>query len=213
MARKPQQKRAKVTVEAIIEAGFICVSERGMEGTTTRHIADIAGISVGSLYEYFENKESVYRAMSQYFTDEVLSMLRDLMPQIVQISLEEAIHLLFYRFTELLQKDDQRYLKCIRYAGNFDYDRYADQVESSLMELVMRYVMHNQKYLMLPNIPTLSYICINGGIFMVIRHLILPNPNISFDDMVKGVTKMILSYVNAELASAKAAKLEQEKAT
>jgi AcrR family transcriptional regulator len=208
MARKPQQKRAKVTVEAIIEAGFICVSERGMEGTTTRHIADIAGISVGSLYEYFENKESVYRAMSQYFTDEVLSMLRDLMPQIVQVSLEEAIHLLFYRFTELLQKNDQRYLKCIRYAGNFDYDRYADQVESALMELVMRYVMHNQKYLMLPNIPTLSYICINGGIFMVVRHLILPNPNISFDDMVKGVTKMILSYVNAELASAKAAKQE-----
>lgn len=208
MARKPQQKRAKVTVEAIIEAGFICVSERGMEGTTTRHIADIAGISVGSLYEYFENKESVYRAMSQYFTNEVLSMLRDLMPQIVQVSLEEAIHLLFYRFTELLQKNDQRYLKCIRYAGNFDYDRYADQVESALMEVVMRYVMHNQKYLMLPNIPTLSYICINGGIFMVIRHLILPNPNISFDDMVKGVTKMILSYVNAELASAKAAKQE-----
>ncbi len=208
MARKPQQKRAKVTVEAIIEAGFICVSERGMEGTTTRHIADIAGISVGSLYEYFENKESVYQAMSQYFTDEVLSMLRDLMPQIVQVSLEEAIHLLFYRFTELLQKNDQRYLKCIRYAGNFDYDRYADQVESALMELVMRYVMHNQKYLMLPNIPTLSYICINGGIFMVVRHLILPNPNISFDDMVKGVTKMILSYVNAELASAKAAKQE-----
>jgi hypothetical protein len=61
---------------------------------------------------------------------------------------------------------------------------------------------------MLPNIPTLSYICINGGIFMVVRHLILPNPNISFDDMVKGVTKMILSYVNAELASAKAAKQE-----
>lgn len=208
MARKPQQKRAKVTVEAIIEAGFICVSERGIEGTTTRHIADIAGISVGSLYEYFENKESVYQAMSQYFTNEVLSMLRDLMPQIVQVSLEEAIHLLFYRFTELLQKNDQRYLKCIRYAGNFDYDRYADQVESALMELVMRYVMHNQKYLMLPNIPTLSYICINGGIFMVVRHLILPNPNISFDDMVKGVTKMILSYVNAELASAKAAKQE-----
>jgi hypothetical protein len=43
---------------------------------------------------------------------------------------------------------------------------------------------------------------------MVVRHLILPNPNISFDDMVKGVTKMILSYVNAELASAKAAKQE-----
>ena len=53
--RKPRQARAKVTVDTIIEAGFIAVALHGPSGTTTRHIAEIAGVSVGSLYEYFKN--------------------------------------------------------------------------------------------------------------------------------------------------------------
>ncbi len=203
MARKPSQKRAKITVEAIVEAGFICVATRGMDGTTTRHIAEIAGISVGSLYEYFENKEAVYVAMNQYFTDEVLGMLKRLTPELVQLDLAAAIEKMLYEFSDLLKKNDERYLKCIRYAGQFQYDRYATQVESALMDIVMRYVMHNPQYLKVPDIPTVAYIGINGGIFTVIRHLILPNPNISFEQMVKGMTRMINSYINAELAALK----------
>lgn len=203
MARKPSQKRAKITVEAIVEAGFICVANRGMDGTTTRHIAEIAGISVGSLYEYFENKEAVYVAMNQYFTDEVLGMLKRLTPDLVQLSLAGAIEKMLYEFSDLLKKNDERYLKCIRYAGQFQYDRYANQVEAALMDIVMRYVMHNPQYLKVPNIPTIAYIGINGGIFTVIRHLILPNPNISFEQMVNGMTRMISSYIDAELAALK----------
>lgn len=203
MARKPSQKRAKITVEAIVEAGFICVATRGMDGTTTRHIAEIAGISVGSLYEYFENKEAVYVAMNQYFTNEVLTMLKRLTPELVQLSLAAAIEKMLYEFSDLLKKNDERYLKCIRYAGQFQYDRYANQVEAALMDIVMRYVMHNPQYLKVPNIPTIAYIGINGGIFTVIRHLILPNPNISFEQMVNGMTRMISSYINAELAALK----------
>ncbi|MEY2838869.1 MAG: hypothetical protein RJB60_1168, partial [Pseudomonadota bacterium] len=58
--RKPIQQRSIATVEAIVEAGFMAVAEHGLAGTTTRHIATLAGISVGSLYEYFTNKEEVY---------------------------------------------------------------------------------------------------------------------------------------------------------
>ena len=54
---KARQARAKVTVDTIIEAGFIAVALHGPSGTTTRHIAEIAGVSVGSLYEYFKTKK------------------------------------------------------------------------------------------------------------------------------------------------------------
>ena len=56
MARKPQQNRAKVMVETIVEAGFISLAKHGLEHTTTRHIADIAGVSIGSIYEYFSEQ-------------------------------------------------------------------------------------------------------------------------------------------------------------
>lgn len=202
MVRKPQQTRSKITVDAIIEAGFISIMTHGVEGTTTRHIAEIAGISVGSLYEYFKNKEAIYSAMGRYFTDEVLLMLKRVSSIIFQVDLEQALEILFYEFGDLLKKNNERYLKCIRYVGALEYEQYVHRLEQALMEVVMQYVMHNPKYLRVPNISTMAYICINSGIFPVIRHLILPNPNISFDEMVKGVSRMIMSYVNAEIAEA-----------
>lgn len=200
MARKPQQKRAKVTVETIIEAGFISVTKHGLEGSSTRQISEIAGISVGSLYEYFENKEAVYQAMSEYFIADVLQMLQAQALAIVRLDLPDVVRLLLYQFSELLQRDDERYLTCIKYAGQFDYVRYAQQVESALVEMIMRYVIHHPKYLRLENMATMIYVCVNGAIFLLIRHLILPSPNISFDDAVRGTCKMIESYVSAELA-------------
>lgn len=201
MARKPQQKRAKVTVDTIIEAGFISVVKYGLESSTTRQIAEIAGVSVGSLYEYFKNKEAIYQAMSEHFIAEVLKMLQNQVTAIVQLDLPDVIQLLLYQFSALLQRDEGRYLICIKYAGQFDYVKYAQQVESALVEIVMRYVMHHPKYLRLENMATMIYVSINGAIFSVIRHLILPNPSISFDDAVRGTCKMIESYVNAELAA------------
>lgn len=201
MARKPQQRRAKVTVETIIEAGFISVAKNGIEGTTTRQIAEIAGIGVGSLYEYFNNKEDIYEAMNQHFVNEVLNMLRESTDALVMMPLEDLIRKMLIQFSELLQKNDDRYLKCIRYAGHFDYARYAKQVENALTEIVMRYVMINPHYLRVPNIATVSYICINGGIFAVIRQLSFPSNLVSFDGMVNGLCRMITSYVDAEMAA------------
>ncbi|XID75200.1 TetR/AcrR family transcriptional regulator [Alkanindiges sp. WGS2144] len=203
MVRKPQQTRAKITVDAIIEAGFISVADHGIESTTTRRIAEIAGISVGSLYEYFKNKEAIFAAMGRYYTDEVIAMLRRVTPLLIQVELEQALEILFYEFGDLLKRNNERYLKCIRYVGLLEYDQYLDRMEKALMEMIMQYVMHNPHYLKVPDLSTMAYICINSGIFPVIRHLMLPNPNISFDEMVKGVTRMISSYVRAEMEAAK----------
>lgn len=52
------QKRAIVTKESIIEAGLLILSE-GTAGFTTNKIAERAGVSIGSLYQYFPNKESM----------------------------------------------------------------------------------------------------------------------------------------------------------
>ena len=199
MARKPSQTRAKVTVDAIIEAGFLSITTHGMAGTTTRHIAEIAGVSVGSIYEYFENKDAIFKAMSQHFVDEVLVMIIELRPVIIQTDLESVIQMIFYQFSDLLKKNNNRYLNALRYAGELKYDEHVQQIESALVETVLKYIINNPKYMQLNDITTLAYVCINSGIFNVIRHLIMPNPNISFDNMVKGLTRMILSYVEAEM--------------
>ena len=202
--RKPRQNRSKVTVDTIIEAGFIAVAANGTSGTTTRHIADIAGVSVGSLYEYFKNKEEVYDAMAKSFVKEVLDMVKELTPIIVEMELEPLFQMIFYTFRDLLTRDNDRYLICLRYATELKYERYIGQIEMALMEVLMKYMMRHPRYLKVNNLSVTAYISINSSIFNVARHLILPNPQISFDEMVKGLSTMIISYIETELAKAEA---------
>jgi len=84
MPRAPRQQRAKSTVEAILDAGYISLGRHGLAGTTTTHIADIAGVSVGSLYEYFRTKEAIYAAMQERFVRDLVSTLQPLTPKIVR---------------------------------------------------------------------------------------------------------------------------------
>lgn len=60
--KKPKQARSKATVEAIVEATGQVFERRGMRRTTTTKIAERAGVSVGSLYQYFPDKQALIAA-------------------------------------------------------------------------------------------------------------------------------------------------------
>lgn len=57
--RTPQQQRSKATVAAIVEAGTRILGDHGWSRFTTNAVADRAGVSIGSLYEYFPDKHAL----------------------------------------------------------------------------------------------------------------------------------------------------------
>ena len=72
MARKiPQQQRAKDMVDRILEGGRAVLLRDGHDATSTNRIAAEAGISPGSLYQYFENKETVIAAIVARYSDDL----------------------------------------------------------------------------------------------------------------------------------------------
>ena len=62
--KRPVQERSRETVRAILEAAAHIFEEHGLEGATTDRIAARAGISVGSLYQYYPNKDAILVALS-----------------------------------------------------------------------------------------------------------------------------------------------------
>ena len=66
--KAPAQRRSRATVDAILEAAARVFAERGFAAGTTNRIAERAGVSVGSLYEYFPNKESILVALVERTT-------------------------------------------------------------------------------------------------------------------------------------------------
>ncbi len=62
--RKPQQVRAQEKVELILEAAIRLLEKGGLPALTTNAVAERAGVSIGSLYQYFANKESILDALA-----------------------------------------------------------------------------------------------------------------------------------------------------
>jgi AcrR family transcriptional regulator len=63
--RTPRQPRSEATVDAILEAAFQLLEVDGVEALTTNHIAERAGVSVGTLYKYFAGKQPIMAALAQ----------------------------------------------------------------------------------------------------------------------------------------------------
>ncbi|TAK87841.1 MAG: TetR/AcrR family transcriptional regulator [Aquabacterium sp.] len=198
MQRVPRQQRAKSTVEAILDAGYISLGRHGLAGTTTTHIADIAGVSVGSLYEYFKNKEAIYEAMRDRFVRDLIGVLQPLTPRIVRLPLTEAIPTILYDVQALLLRDDQRYLKYAREVFNADVRFDLSDVSRSLGDIIVQFLLHNPQYAGMRRFAAMSYIFVNAGMFTVIRHMSDPNPPISYDELVDGLAHMVSHYVRME---------------
>jgi AcrR family transcriptional regulator len=69
----PRQQRSAETVERILSAAARIFDERGYRGTTTNHVAQQAGVSIGSLYQYFPNKDALLVALAERHVDDVAS--------------------------------------------------------------------------------------------------------------------------------------------
>lgn len=63
--KPPLQARARTTVAAILEAAARILEERGLDGYNTNAVAERAGVSIGSLYQYFPNKDALTAALSR----------------------------------------------------------------------------------------------------------------------------------------------------
>jgi AcrR family transcriptional regulator len=61
--KKPQQRRSRATIDTIFEAAIQVLLANGFDQTTTIQIAERAGVSIGSLYQYFPNKRALMAAI------------------------------------------------------------------------------------------------------------------------------------------------------
>lgn len=61
--KPPQQPRSRATVSAILDAAIRVLEREGSEGATTSRVAEVAGVSVGTLYQYFSNRDAIIDAL------------------------------------------------------------------------------------------------------------------------------------------------------
>ncbi len=80
MRKEPRQARSRATVETIVQAGARILSDEGWAGFTTNRVAELAGVSIGSLYQYFPDKLSLVDAIRNRHLDDSIAVMRKIRP-------------------------------------------------------------------------------------------------------------------------------------
>jgi AcrR family transcriptional regulator len=75
MRRAPMQRRSTERVDRMLDVCAMLLDQVGYEALTTKAIAEKAGISIGSVYQYFPDKKSMVRALAVRYLDEFLQRL------------------------------------------------------------------------------------------------------------------------------------------
>jgi AcrR family transcriptional regulator len=90
--RSPSQRRAHDTVGVLLDATEIVLADKGFAATTTNHIAEAAGVSIGTLYHYFPSKEALIEAVVHRMWARELAVLEAHGEALATGPLDVAVH-------------------------------------------------------------------------------------------------------------------------
>lgn len=106
----PRQERSRATYEAMLEACARLLREEGYEALTTTGVAERAGVGIGTLYEFFPNKESIVAALiEQRIVRLVADAAARLDASLAIPKLDEAADFLIRGLVDLLVSDRELY--------------------------------------------------------------------------------------------------------
>lgn len=91
--RAPKQQRSRNTVECIKQATMEIITNEGFPAATTAHIAERAGVSVGSLYQYFTTREAILLTLYEDLSIHLAGEMKKLAIKLLDVPLDRAVRL------------------------------------------------------------------------------------------------------------------------
>jgi AcrR family transcriptional regulator len=85
------QERSRATVDTLLEATARILVKEGFDRASTNRIAEVAGVSIGSLYQYFPSKEALVTAVIERHQQEIMQTVRSELAEIQSQPMEEAV--------------------------------------------------------------------------------------------------------------------------
>jgi len=107
--RRPRQRRARETVEAVLDAVIRILKRDGFRAITTNRIAEVAGVSIGSVYQYFPDKGSIFNALHQRHIDQIDRLVQRKLVEHASSPLEDLMRGMIEAMIEAHATDPELY--------------------------------------------------------------------------------------------------------
>lgn len=168
--KTPVQARSTASVDAILEATLQVLLEVGKERLTTTRVAQRAGVSVGTLYQYFPNKSALLQALLRQHFDGVLEAVERACREQTGKALEEMATALIHAFLAAKMRDGKASVALYAVSSDVEGARLAKVVEGRANKAIV--AMLESSYEPLNKDPQLVASILQGAMSGVSRRLL-----------------------------------------
>ncbi|MDE0853168.1 MAG: TetR/AcrR family transcriptional regulator [Nevskia sp.] len=195
MRRRPTQERSRQVVEALIEATAQSIAQRGLAQTTTNHIAARAGVSVGSVYQYFRNKEELVGALLDKLVADLGHAVDRGLPLLLDADLRTIVRGLLQAGFAFIGGNEKLYLELARNWDQLSTQRFLRTLERHLQEVFRLYALRHYRELHIEDLPVAVFVVTHSMVFTILQYLSLPQAPCTREKLMGELTEMAAGYL------------------
>ncbi|NVK54148.1 MAG: TetR/AcrR family transcriptional regulator [Alteromonadaceae bacterium] len=160
LKKQPVQQRSVFMVDVIKQAAVRVLKDRGAAGFTTYMVAEVAGVSVGSLYQYFGSKETLIAEIKRDHFAQLRGLFRQAGEALSTGTIGEAVDKFVDASVEGHLIDPQLHRILSSELGDFDLvedDKSDDSIKNAIESVLLNYREQLRNDLHIPTAAHLSY--------------------------------------------------------
>ncbi len=155
LKKQPKQARSRVMIETLLQATTRIIRREGLAHLTTNRVAEVAGVSVGSLYQYFPNKESLLDTLREQYDARFMKRMVHAYGELAGRSLRDGLRG-FVRFIIDIHREDPQLHNALAPEIPGDQHRF-------VLEMVRETLEQRQDEIRRPDLEVASYIAVEVG--------------------------------------------------
>jgi AcrR family transcriptional regulator len=196
MRKLPSQQRSRNMVEVVVRAAELEISERGLDDTTTNHVAARAGVSIGSLYQYFDSKDAIVEAVLERHTARLLAAVDARLRTLSSAEPRTIVRRLLKSVFDLVENDPaQREL--VRHWHRLRTGASFQALEQRMAEHCRLYLLRHQDKYQVDDLPAALFVVINSLHYTIAHYLSLREPLLSQRQVIDALADLSVGYLRS----------------
>jgi AcrR family transcriptional regulator len=195
--KSPRQARSQATVGAILDAAARVLIERGYAATNTNLVAERAGVSVGSLYQYFPNKEALITALHERHSRQMDAVITEAFARSEPLGFEEALTAIIEGVVEAHRVESglHRVLE-MQLAGHEDLDSH-QQAEAAISGRILALLERYRDDITVEQ-PRLAAFMLMHSLHALVHAVVLERPpGVSLKAATREIVRLAKAYLQA----------------
>ena len=196
--KSASQARSRATVDALIEATARILVRDGFDKASTNRIAEAAGVSVGSLYQYFPSKEALVAAVIDRHNRDLMKVVRGALAEIATAPVEQAVRKLVAAAIEAHRVDPRLHRVLAEQTPHVGVSENVGALSRETFELFKAYLDRHRDELRVVDLELAAFMCVTS-IEALTHTAVLHRPDVLSDGavgtLVDEATRLVVRYL------------------